>query len=282
MNTLKTVFLMALMMVLLLSLGSWIGGEQGLIMAFVFSLLLNFGSYWFSSKIVLMMYKAKEASEADAPRLYSIVQRVASQAQLPMPKIYIIPGETPNAFATGRNPDHAVVAATEGILNLLSEDELEGVIAHEFAHIKHRDILTGTIVATMVGTITFVARMAGWSMMFAGDRGRRDSNGLAGLFMIILAPIAALLVQLAISRSREFAADEGGARFTGRPRSLANALEKLERGAERIPMETVSPATSHMFIVNPLRGNGIMKLFSTHPSTAERIERLQQQAMGGL
>ncbi len=282
MNTLKTVFLMALMMVLLLSLGSWIGGEQGLIMAFVFSLLLNFGSYWFSSKIVLMMYKAKEASEADAPRLYSIVQRVASQAQLPMPKIYIIPGETPNAFATGRNPDHAVVAATEGILNLLSEDELEGVIAHEFAHIKHRDILTGTIVATMVGTITFVARMAGWSMMFAGDRGRRDSNGLAGLFMIILAPIAALLVQLAISRSREFAADEGGARFTGRPRSLANALEKLERGAERIPMETVSPATSHMFIVNPLRGNGIMKLFSTHPSTAERIERLQQLAMGGL
>ena len=282
MNTLKTVFLMTLMMVLLLALGSWIGGEQGLIMAFAFSLLMNFGSYWFSSKIVLMMYRAKEVTEAEAPRLYSIVQRVASQAQLPMPKVYMIPGETPNAFATGRNPEHAVVAATEGILTVLSEDELEGVIAHEFAHIKHRDILTGTIVATMVGTITFVARMAGWSMMFGGGRDRRDSNGIAELAMIILAPIAAVLVQLAISRSREFAADEGGARFTGRPLSLANALDKLEKSAERIPMQAASPATAHMFIVNPLRGNGIMKLFSTHPSTAERIERLQQLAMGGL
>jgi len=282
MNTFKTVFLMALMMVLLLSLGAWIGGEQGLILAFVISLVMNFGSYWFSAKIVLMMYKAKEVTEADAPRLYSIVRRVASQAQLPMPKVYILPGTTPNAFATGRNPEHAAVAATEGILNILSEDELEGVIAHEFAHIKHRDILTGMIVATMVGTITFIARMAGWSMMFAGDRGRRDSNGLAGLFMIILAPIAAVVVQLAISRSREFAADEGGARFTGRPLSLANALDKLEKGVDRIPMESASPATAHMFIVNPLRGSGIMRLFSTHPSTAERIERLQQLAMGRL
>src|ERR1700690_2785310 len=177
MNTLKTVFLMTFMMILLMLIGSMIGGEQGLIMAFIFSLLMNFGSYWFSDKIVLMMYKAKEVTEAEAPRLYSLVARVSSEAQLPMPRVYIIPGETPNAFATGRGPNHAAVAATEGILNLLSDDELEGVLAHEFAHIKHLDILTGTIVATMVGTITFIARMAGWAMMFGGgSRDRRDSN----------------------------------------------------------------------------------------------------------
>ncbi|MBI3765195.1 MAG: zinc metalloprotease HtpX, partial [Ignavibacteriales bacterium] len=218
MNTLKTVFLMTFMMVLLMLVGSLIGGQNGLIMAFVFSLAMNFGSYWFSDKIVLMMYRAKEVTEAEAPRLYSLVARISSQAQLPMPRLYIIPGETPNAFATGRSPQHAAVAATEGILQLLSDDELEGVLAHEFAHIKHRDILTSTIVATMVGTITFVARMAGWSMMFGGgSRDRRDSNGFAELAMLILAPIAAVLVQLAISRSREFAADEGGAHICGRP-----------------------------------------------------------------
>jgi heat shock protein HtpX len=282
MNMLKTVFLMTLMMVLLILIGSLIGGQQGMIMAFAFSLLMNFGSYWFSDKIVLMMYKAKEVTEAEAPRLYSMARRVATAAQLPMPKIYIIPGETPNAFATGRNPQHAAVAATEGIINTLSDDELEGVIAHEFAHIKHRDILTGTIAATLVGTITFVARMAGWSMMFAGGNrdDRRDSNGIAEIAMLILAPIAAVLVQMAISRSREFAADAGAAQFTGRPLSLANALQKLERGVERIPMNNASPASAHMFIVNPLRGGGVMKLFSTHPPTAERIERLQQIAMG--
>ncbi len=282
MNMLKTVFLMTLMMVLLILIGSLIGGQQGMIMAFGISLLMNFGSYWFSDKIVLMMYKAKEVTEAEAPRLYSMARRVATAAQLPMPKIYIIPGETPNAFATGRNPQHAAVAATEGIINTLSDDELEGVIAHEFAHIKHRDILTGTIAATLVGTITFVARMAGWSMMFAGGNrdDRRDSNGFAEIAMLILAPIAAVLVQMAISRSREFAADAGAAQFTGRPLSLANALQKLERGVERIPMNNASPASAHMFIVNPLRGGGVMKLFSTHPPTAERIERLQQIAMG--
>ena len=283
MNTMKTVFLMTLMMVLLMLVGSLLGGEQGVIMAFVFSLVMNFGAYWFSDKIVLMMYRAKQVTEAEAPRLYSLAARVASQAQLPMPRVYIIPGETPNAFATGRDPNHAAVAATEGILKTLSDDELEGVLAHEFAHIKHRDILTGTIVATMVGTITFIARMAGWSMMFAGGgRDRRDSNGLAELLLLILAPIAAVLVQLAISRSREFAADEGAARISGRPLSLANALQKLERGVAALPMANASPASAHMFIVNPLSGKGVFKLFSTHPPVSERIERLQKLAMGGI
>lgn len=284
MNTLKTVFLMTLMMVLLILVGSLLGGRQGMILAFVFSLLMNFGSYWFSDKIVLMMYRAKEAREADAPRLFSIVSRVATEAQIPVPRVYIIPAETPNAFATGRNAEHAAVAATEGILNILSDDELEGVLAHEFAHIKHRDILTGTIVATMVGTITFVARMAGWSLMFAGGgrNDRRNSNGLAELLLLIVAPIAATLVQLAISRSREFAADEGSALITHRPLSLANALQKLEQGVQRLPMQHTSPATAHLFIVNPLRGKGVMKLFSTHPPLSERIARLQQMAVGGV
>ena len=284
MNTVKTVFLMTLMMVILMLVGSFLGGERGLMLAFIISLALNFVSYWFSDKIVLMMYRAKEATQAEAPRLYSLVARIASAASLPMPKIYIIPKDTPNAFATGRNPDHAAVAATEGILKLLSDDELEGVLAHEFAHIKHRDILTGTVVATMVGTITFVARMAGWAMMFGGAGGRddrRNSGGLGELLMLILAPIAAVVVQMAISRSREFAADEEGARICGRPLSLASALEKLERGIERVPMENPSPSTAHLFILNPLSGRGISKLFSTHPPLSERIERLQQMAMGG-
>jgi heat shock protein HtpX len=283
MNTLKTVFLMTFMMVLLMFVGSLVGGEQGVVTAFIISLVMNFGAYWFSDKIVLMMYHAREVTEAEAPKLFSVVIRLASSAQIPMPRVYIVPGDTPNAFATGRGPNHASVAVTEGILKLLSDDELEGVIAHELAHIKHRDILTGTIVATLVGTITFVSRMAGWSMMFAGGgRDRRDSGGFGQLFLIIVAPIAAVLVQLAISRSREFAADEGSARISGRPLSLANALQKLERGAERIPMQNVSPSSAHMFIVNPLRGSGIMKLFSTHPPVAERIEKLQALAMGGL
>ena len=284
MNTLKTAFLMTLMTVLLLLVGSFLGGQQGMILAFMFSLLLNLGSYWFSDKIVLMMYKAKQVSEAESPRLFSLVSRIASQAQLPMPRVYIIPDEHPNAFATGRNPDHAALAATEGILKLMSDDELEGVIAHEFAHIKHRDILASTFVATMVGAITFIARMAGWSMMFGGSRddNRRGSSGIGDLLLLILAPFAAMLVQLAISRSREFAADEGGAHICGKPLSLANALQKLERKTEEIPLQQTSPATAHMFIVNPLHGGGIAKLFSTHPPTAERVERLQQIAMGGI
>jgi heat shock protein HtpX len=282
-NSLKTVLLMALMMGILLFIGDWMGGEQGLLMAFIFSLLMNFGMYWFSSKIVLMTYRAKEATEADAPKLFSIVRRLASQAQLPMPKVYIIPGDSPNAFATGRNPEHAVVAATEGILRLLSDDELEGVIAHELAHVKHRDILIATLVASMAGTITFVARMAMYSSIFGGgNRNRENSNPFGQILLIILAPIAAMLIQFAVSRSREFAADEGGAQISQRPLSLANALRKLERGVEQIPMMNAGTATAHMFIVNPLLGGGITKLFSTHPPTEERIARLEQIAMGGI
>jgi len=282
-NSLKTILLMALMMGILLFIGEWMGGEQGLWMAFIFSLLMNFGMYWFSSKIVLMTYRAKEATEADAPKLFSIVRRLAAQAQLPMPKVYIIPGDSPNAFATGRNPEHAVVAATEGILHLLSDDELEGVIAHELAHVKHRDILIATLVASMAGTITFVARMAMYSSMFGGgSRSRENSNPFGQILLIILAPIAAMLIQFAVSRSREFAADEGGAQISQRPLSLANALRKLERGVEQIPMTNAGTATAHMFIINPLFGGGITKLFSTHPPTEERIARLEQIAMGGI
>jgi heat shock protein HtpX len=279
-NTLKTVFLMSLMTLLLVLIGSWLGGSNGMMFAFLIAFAMNFGSYWLSDKIVLMMYKAKEVAAGEAPKLQSIVARVCSQAQLPMPKLYIIPGKTPNAFATGRNPEHAAVAATEGILTMLSDDELEGVIAHEMSHVKNRDILTGTIVATMVGAITMIARMAGWSMMFGGRSDDRKNSGIGDLLLLILAPIAATLVQLAISRSREFAADEGSARLTGRPLSLANALQKLENAAEKIPLEQATPATAHMFIVNPLSGGGMMKLFSTHPSTEERIARLQRFAMG--
>ena len=282
-NLLKTVILMALMMGLLLFLGDWIGGEQGLIMAFLFSLLMNFGMYWFSSKIVLLSYGAREVTEAETPRFFSIVRRLAAQAQLPMPKLYIIPSDTPNAFATGRNPENAAVAATEGILQMLSDDELEGVIAHELAHIRHRDILIATLVATMAGTITFVARMAMYASIFAGgSRDRENSNPIGEIILIILAPIAAMLIQFAISRSREFAADEGGASISQRPLSLANALRKLERGVERIPMVNASTNTAHLFIVNPLSGGRIIKLFSTHPPMEERIARLEQMAMGGI
>ncbi len=280
-NTLKTVVLMTLMMGLLLLIGDVVAGEQGLIMAFVFSLLMNFGMYWFSSNIVLMSYGAKEVGEAEAPRLVATVRRLATQAQLPMPKVYIIPTDALNAFATGRDPQHAAVAATEGILRALSDDELEGVLGHELAHVQHRDILISTLVATLAGTITLLARMAMYASMFGGGRDREDSNPLAGIVMMILAPVAALLIQMAVSRSREFAADEGGARISQRPLSLANALRKLERAAENVPLAQAGTATAHLFIVNPLRGGGIMRLFSTHPPVEERIERLERLAMGG-
>lgn len=283
MNMVKTVGLMVLMMGLLMLIGQWFGGEQGLFLAFAFSLAMNFGMYWFSDKIVLMTYRAKEVTEQDAPKLYGIVRKLALQAELPMPRVYIIPGQTPNAFATGRNPDHAAVAATEGILRTLSEDELEGVMAHELAHVKHRDILIGTIVAAMAGAITFLTRMAMWASLFSGgSRDRENSNPIGEILLLILAPIAAMLIQFAVSRSREFAADAAGARISGRPLSLANALRKLHAGVERIPMENAGTATAHMFIVNPLRGGGMMKLFSTHPPMEERVSRLEQLAMGGL
>ncbi|MFQ5798474.1 MAG: zinc metalloprotease HtpX [Bacteroidota bacterium] len=280
-NTLKTTFLMTLMIVLLLVVGQLLGGEQGMMLAFGFSLLMNFSAYWFSDRVVLRMYRAREVSQHEAPHLHDLVRKLAAQVELPMPRVYIIPNATPNAFATGRNPEHAAVAVTEGILDLLNKDELEGVLAHELAHIKHRDTLTGTIAATLVGTITFIARMAGWSLLFFGGRGgRRGSSGMADFLLILVAPIAAVLIHLAISRSREYAADAATAKISGRPLSLASALRKLESGVKRSQMRNVNPSTVHLFIVNPLRGGGMLSLFSTHPPMERRIARLETIAMG--
>lgn len=284
MNTLKTVFLMTLMMMLFLLVGGLLGGRDGLVIAFILSLGMNFFSYWFSDKIVLAMYGAREVTEREAPQLFHLVRRLSHNAGLPMPKVYVIDNPNPNAFATGRNPQNAAVAVTTGILRILNDDELEGVLAHELAHVKHRDILLATIVATFVGTITFIARMAGWTMMFAGgSRDREDSgNVVASLVLMIVAPIAAVLLQLAISRAREFMADEGGAKISGKPLSLASALSKLEQAAQMVPMRNANPSTAHLFIVNPLRGGGIAKLFSTHPPIEERIKRLQLIAQGRI
>jgi heat shock protein HtpX len=277
MNTLKTVFLMTVMMILFLLVGYYLGGSTGMTIAFVFALMMNFGSYWFSDRVVLSMYRAKEVTKDTAPKFYTMVEQLASNANLPMPKVYIINDPTPNAFATGRNPEHAAVAATTGILKGLSNEELAGVISHELAHVKHRDMLTGTVAATLVGTITFIAQMAGWALMFG--RGREDDDGgLSALLLLILAPIAATLLQLAISRSREFSADAGGAEISGNPLGLASALRKISAGNEVKPLNNAGPATAHMFIINPLRGGGVMKLFSTHPPIEERITRLEKIA----
>ncbi len=277
-NNLKTLFLMTALTALVMFIGEQIGGRQGLITGLIFGGLMNLGSLWFSDKIVLMMYRAKEVGPGEAPELYGSVQKLATQAGLPMPRVYIIPTESPNAFATGRSPNHAAVAATEGILRMLSRDELEGVLAHELAHVKHRDTLISAVAATMAGVIMFVSRMAFWF----GPRGDDDEGGSAfgWILAMILGPIAAMLIQMAISRSREFGADAGGAQICGQPLALANALAKLENGAARYPLPA-SPQTSHMFIVNPLRGgNAVMKLFMTHPPTAERIEKLEAIAYG--
>jgi len=279
MNTLKTVFLMTLMMVLFLIVGYFLGGSTGMTNAFIFALIMNFTSYWFSDKIVLSMYRAKEVTRESAPKFYNMVEQLAQNANLPMPKVYIINDPTPNAFATGRNPQHAAVAATTGILQGLNNEELAGVMAHELAHIKNRDILTGTIAATLVGTITYIAQMAGWAFMF-GRGGDDEDNGLGALFMLIVAPIAATLIQFAISRSREFAADAGGAEISKNPLALANALSKISRANEIKPVSHVNPASAHMFIVNPLSGGGVAKLFSTHPPVEERIKRLHEIAEG--
>jgi len=279
MNTLKTVFLMTLMMVLFLIVGYFLGGSTGMTIAFIFALIMNFTSYWFSDKIVLSMYRAKEVTRESAPKFYNMVEQLAQNANLPMPKVYIINDPTPNAFATGRNPQHAAVAATTGILQGLNNEELAGVMAHELAHIKNRDILTGTIAATLVGTITYIAQMAGWAFMF-GRGGDDEDNGLGALFMLIVAPIAATLIQFAISRSREFAADAGGAEISKNPLALANALSKISRANEIKPVSHVNPASAHMFIVNPLSGGGVAKLFSTHPPVEERIKRLHEIAEG--
>lgn len=278
MNTLKTTILLASLTGLLVVLGNLIGGSHGATMALFFAGIMNFASFWFSDKIVLAMYRAKQVEPSDAPQLYKVVQRICEKNNLPMPKVYIIDNPSPNAFATGRSPNHASVAATTGILSILSEDELEGVMAHELAHVQNRDTLTSTIAATIAGAITWIAHMVQWGAMFGGRSDDDDNSplGMAGaLIMAILAPIAAMLIQMAISRSREYAADESGARMCGKPLSLANALAKLERGASAIPLQGGNPSTAHLFIVNPFKG-GIAGLFSTHPPMEQRIERLQQ------
>ncbi len=275
MNSVKTVFLMTLMMVLFLFVGSMLGGETGLIIAFVFALAMNFGSYWFSDKIVLKMYRAQEVKPEEYPQLFESVNILSQRAKIPMPKVYVINSPNPNAFATGRNPENAAVAVTTGIMQMLTREELDGVIAHELTHVSNRDILVGTIAATLVGTITFVARMAGWAAIFGG---RDDDDTVSSLALIIIAPIAAVLLQLAVSRSREFMADAGGAKLTGNALYLASALEKLHQGNKKIPMKNAAPASAHMFIVNPLSGKSVMKLFSTHPPMEERVKRLHEIA----
>ena len=280
MNTIKTTFLLTCLTLLLVAMGSAIGGQSGMIIAFLIAGGMNFFSYWYSDKIVLKMYKAREVSETESPSLYRMVRRLAQQANMPMPKVYIIPSEGPNAFATGRNPHHAAVAATEGIMRLLSEDELEGVMAHELAHVQNRDTLISTIAATFAGAISMLGSMLQWAAIFGGGRGDDDEGGglLGSLALAFIAPMAAMLIQMAVSRSREYLADAAGAKICGKPLALASALNKLQMGAQAVPLKEATPSTSHMFIVNPLTGTTMMKLFSTHPPMEERIARLKALA----
>ena len=277
-NSFKTALLLGLLTGIILGIGQLFGGSQGLVIAFVFALLINFGSYWFSDKIVLAMYNAREVSGDDAPELYRTVQNLTVRAQLPMPRLYVIPSESPNAFATGRDPQHAAVAVTEGILRIMNREELEGVIAHELSHVKNRDILIGTIAATLAGVVMMLANMARWAAIFGVGRSERDEEGGGGvlglILMSVLAPIAAMMIQMAISRSREFLADATGAKIAGNPLGLASALAKLARASEMVPLEA-RPETAHMFIVSPLTGGSFLSLFSTHPPVEERIARLR-------
>ena len=278
MDRVKVFALMAGLTALLAVIGQVVGGTSGMMMFFIFAALMNFGMYWFSDKVVLRMYKAQIVSEAEAPELYRMVQRLAQRAELPMPTLAIAPSEQPNAFATGRNAEHAVVCCTAGILELIGTDELEGVLAHELAHIKHRHMLVGTVAATMAGAIAMIGRSLMWGAMLGGYGGRdRDNNGLGMLLSAIVAPIAAMIIQMAISRQNEFQADATAARITGRPMNLASALRKLDAYAHKIPMQ-INPAAAQLAIVNPLagaKGMGLMRLFSTHPSTEERVARLE-------
>jgi len=271
MNYMKTGLLLIALTMLFVWIGGYFGGQNGAIFAFLFALMMNFGAYWFSDRIVLSMYGAKEVEPQEVPELYNIVRELTSHAKLPMPKVYISPQNSPNAFATGRNPRHSAVCVTQGILNLLNREELKGVIAHELSHIKNRDTLIMTVAATIASAIT----MLRWLAIFGGRGGRnRGSNALMYLFMFILAPIAAMLIQLAISRSREYAADKRAAHIAGTPAGLAGALLKLEKGVKAYPMQA-NHTTAHIFIVNPLRGKGLVSLFSTHPPVQERVKRLQ-------
>lgn len=279
-STIKTAFLLTALTVLLVLVGGVLGGQTGAVIAFVLAFVMNFASYWFSDKIALAMAGAKPVTEEEAPDLHQMVEEVALLARVPKPKVYQIDNESPNAFATGRDPEHAAIAVTTGIRRLLSKDELRGVLSHELSHVRNRDTLVMTVVATIAGAITMLAHMAQWAMIFGGFGGRdRENNGsgglVVGLLMIILAPIAAMLIQLAISRAREYGADETGARIINDPLPLASALEKLEAGVQRKPLD-VDPAASHLFIVNPLRGDFVAGLFSTHPPVKERVERLRR------
>lgn len=275
-NQIKTTILLALLTAVIMWIGHLFGGQQGMIIALIFAGAMNFFSYWYSDKIVLKMYRAKEINPQEEPKLYEIVSVLASKAGLPMPKLFIIPSETPNAFATGRNPEHAVVAVTDGLLRLMDKEEVTGVLAHELAHVKNRDILIGSIAATMAGAIMLLATIARWSAIFGG-MGRDDNEGGSGfiglIVMAIIAPIAAMIIQMAISRSREYLADSTGSQIAQNPRGLASALEKLGAYSKRLPMNA-NPSTAHMFIVNPLTGKSLMNLFSTHPPVEERIARL--------
>jgi heat shock protein HtpX len=275
-NTFKTALLLTAMTLFLLFIGQMFGGERGMVLALIFAAVMNFISYFFSDKIALAAYRAQPVTREQLPRAYEIVERLSQKIGISMPRIYVIPSESPNAFATGRNPEHASVAMTEGILNLLNDEEMEGVLAHELGHVKNRDILISSVAATLAGAITFIARMGYWASLFGGGGDREDREGGGGfvaLLMLILAPIAATLIQLAVSRSREYEADASGARYTGNPYALASALRKLDAFSKRVPL-AATPSTAHLFIVAPLLGFDFASLFSTHPPIAKRIERL--------
>lgn len=280
MNTFRTALLLTAMTLLFIFVGAALGGQSGMKIAFIMALVMNFFSYFYSDKLVLRMYNAREVNEAEAPWLYQTVRDLAYRAQMPMPKVYIIPTDQPNAFATGRNPSHAAVAVTDGIMRVLNREELTGVIAHEIAHVKNRDILIGTMAATIAGAISMVANMAQWGLMFGG--GRNDDRGphpIVAIVMLLVAPIAAMLIQMAISRSREYLADQTGAELTHNPESLAQALIKIHNAAGVIPMNA-EPATAHMFIISPLTGGDFASLFSTHPSVEKRVEALRNFRFG--
>jgi heat shock protein HtpX len=276
MNNIKTMFLLVALTLILVWAGGAFGGRQGMAIALVFALAMNFFAYWYSDKVVLRMYRAREVSEREAPELYRTVRELTMKAGMPMPRVYMIEASQPNAFATGRNPEHAAVAVTTGIMRILSNEELRGVIGHELAHVRHRDILISTVAATIAGAISYLAYIAQWAAIFGG-RDDEDGGPFALIAMAIVAPIAAMIVQLAISRAREYEADSDGARLAGNPRYLSNALRRLGEATRKIPMKA-TPATSHLFIVNPLSGRGFARLFSTHPPLEERIRRLEQMA----
>lgn len=281
MNTLRTTLLLAALTALLMLVGKALGGNAGMFIGLLFAAVMNIGSYWYSDRLVLSLYRARPVGPADAPELYSVVQGLAHRAGMPMPRVYIVNSDTPNAFATGRNPQHAAVAATTGLLALMNREELTGVLAHELSHVRHRDTLIGAIAATLAGAIAMIANMAQWALIFGFGRDENEEGGIVGaLVMMILAPIAAALIQMAVSRSREYGADAGGAELSGHPLWLASALRKLEAANQSRPMTMAAqhPATAHLFIVNPLSGATLARLFSTHPPTEDRIRRLEQMA----